>query len=214
MSQVALMLILEAVLTTNPPQDCRLSGTHAWNDQLINALPSCELVTVSPDGSVKLRIDSNGHISGTATTNLAISPEIKPVEAPAMLSWAPDSRAFFVNDGEGSGQTSVFRMFRISGDNIGEDFAIYRQAVAFFRNLKKCGSRSVDPDVWGFGWSPDGKRVYLLVQATLHDPCGRTGSFLTLVVNVADGKIIESLSESATKSRFQRLLPQAVLKGS
>jgi hypothetical protein len=103
-------------------------------------------------------------------------------------------------------------MFKISGAQISEDSAIHQAVVTIFRGIKKCESRAVDPDVWGFGWSTDGKRVYLLVQTTIHEPCGRPASFVSFVVNVGDGKVIERFSESRTRSTFHRLLPPAVIK--
>jgi hypothetical protein len=112
----------------------------------------------------------------------------------------------------GNSQTSVFRMFTIAADGLREDSAIHRAAVTILRSIRKCDSRALDPNVWGFGWSIDGKRVYLLVQTTIHEPCGRPASFMRLVVNVADGKVVERLSESRTGSRFRRLLPPEMLR--
>ena len=179
-----LPLFLQFLVLFPWSQDCSLSGRRAWNDQLINVLPNCEVVASSPDGRRHIQIDAGGRISVAGAQNRTVLRDFKPVDPPAMFSWAPNSQAFFVNDGEGSGQNSVFRMFRISGDQITEDFAIHRAAVTTFRAVKKCESRAADP----------------------------AGSFISLAVSVEDGKVVERLSESRTRSRFYRLLPSDILK--
>jgi len=51
-----------------------------------------------------------------------------------MASWSPKSDAFFINDGEGSGMASTFRLFRVKSSESVEDTSIEKAAVALYRN--------------------------------------------------------------------------------
>jgi len=154
-----------------------------------------------------MKFASNGRMSIKGKT---IRLRGRQVEPPAMFSWSPRSDAFFVSDGEGSGMSSIFRLFRISGSRIYEDKTVERAAVSLYRRRTRCGSSTVDPNVYGFGWGDGGSKIYLLVQATVDKPCGRLDRFISLVVRTSDGKILETLSEQRTKERFSTMLPSSL----
>jgi hypothetical protein len=124
-----------------------------------------------------------------------------------MVSWSSRSDAFFVNDGEGSGMSSTFRLFRIKGTEIYEDKAVEKAAASLYRRRTRCSPHSIDPDVWGFGWGDGGNKIYLFVQPTVHKPCGSPDKFITLVARTSDGKVLETLSGTQTKVRFGSQLP-------
>jgi hypothetical protein len=44
------------------------------------------------------------------------------------------------------------------------------------------------------------------VQATVNESCGPQGTFIVLVASVADGSVIEQLTEKQAKKRFRSLL--------
>jgi len=162
---------------------------------------------------MSLAVDANGKIrvlQGGAVLHEKLV--IAPVEPPAMVSWSPTSNAFFINDGEGSGMTSVFRMFRIENGGVFEEATIRKRAVAFFRKTVRCRPQAYDPDVWGFGWSADGREIYLLVQSTVHNPCGPSGTFISLIVGADDAGIRGKLSASGTERRFRSLLPAEIFR--
>ncbi len=187
-------------------QNCAASGTPAWNGAMRNVLAGCAAEFVSPDG--------NWHLKFTADSRMTVSSAIHwsgpQLEPPAMVSWSTRSNAFFVNDGDGSGLSSSFRLFRIVGDKISEDDAIEHAAVSFFRARTRCASSNADPNVWGFGWSSSGDEIYLLIQPTVNDSCGRPDQFVSLVVRGSDGKILKVLSKAQTKARFSAILPTSL----
>jgi hypothetical protein len=129
-----------------------------------------------------------------------------------MFSWSPKSNAFFINDGEGSGMSSMFRLFKIKGSGVYEDKAVERAATALYRRRKLCAFSAYDPNVYGFGWDNQGSKIYLLVQATVHEPCGRQDEFISLVVRTSDGKILETLSKEEAKQRFSTVLPPSLFR--
>src|SRR5262249_53716476 len=153
-------------------QNCGMAGTPAWSEQLRNVIADCETRLPSPDGKLDLILDTRGQAevsrAGSKETTKANGKAVQP---PAMASWSPNSNAFFVNDGEGSGISSVFRLFRIQAKDIVEDGIPHKRAVSLYRKLKKCGSKGNNPEVWGIGWSSGGTHVYVFIQATAHDPC-------------------------------------------
>jgi RHS repeat-associated protein len=201
-------VVLAAVLHgSGGPNLCTGAGDVAWSQQLRYVLPDCVQDFRSPDESLLVHIDAKGRLA------VLRQPEGKRLalyrlEPPAMVSWSPRSRAFFINDGEGSGMSSRLRLFHIIGGSATEDDAIEKIAVKLYRKRFGCGPAGENPDVWGFGWTPDGRGLHLLVQATVNDPCGEPGAFMGLTVRVADGSVVEELSPETMKSRFSELLPR------
>jgi hypothetical protein len=213
MPKVAILLVLPlaSFLTAASAQNCALSGTPAWSKQLSNVIADCDNRFISPNGKLLLRIDTEGQlrVSEIASGN-EIQIHSRAVEPPAMVSWSPISDSFFINDGEGSGMSSTFRLFRVRSNRLVEDGTIESKVVAMYRSRTKCSSAAADPSVWGLGWSPDGTRFDLLVQATVNAPCGKPGSFRGMTMKLADGSVLAQLSEAATKRKFQALLPREV----
>jgi hypothetical protein len=213
MSKVALLMTLSFLGFPNVglAQNCALSGTPSWSKQLVNVIADCDNRFASPDGKLLLSIDAEGniHVSVVASGS-EIRIDSRVVKPPAMASWSPTSRAFFINDGEGSGMSSTFRLFREMDNRIVEDETVQREAVVFYRRQAKCSAASADPNVWGIGWSPDGSRFYLLVQASVNSPCGEPGSFIGLTVKLADGSVLKEFPEGVTKHKFQSLLPPEI----
>lgn len=188
-------------------QKCKMSGTPTWTESVYYVDVDCVSEFPSPNHYLVLKFASDGRMSIAGKTIHLRGPQIEP---PAMVSWSPKSDAFFVNDGEGSGMSSTFRLFRVKGTEVYEDKAVEKAAVSLYRRRTRCSSSSIDPDVWGFGWGDGGSKLYLLVQATVHEPCGTPYSFISLVVRTSDGKILEALSAKQTKVRFGSQLPSSL----
>ena len=190
-------------------QNCKNSSTPAWNESVRYVDADCPSEFRSPNNRLLLKFASDGTMSVAGMTFHLSGSQIEP---PAMVSWSPRSDAFFVNDGEGSGMSSTFRLFRVKGTEVSEDKALREAAVPLYRQRTHCSPSALDPDVWGFGWGDGGSKLYLLVQATVHEPCGRADKFISLVVRASDGKILEALSKTQTKKRFVSLLPSALFR--
>lgn len=188
-------------------QDCKSSGMRAWNESLRGVVADCAAEFPSPDKRLRLKFAPDSTMSVEGKTIHLSGAQVEP---PAMVSWSPRSDAFFVNDGEGSGMSSTFRLFRVKGAEVSEDGVVREAAVSLYRRQTRCSPSALDPDVRGFGWGDGGSKLYLLVQATVHEPCGRADKFISLVVRASDGKILETLSKEQTKERFGSLLPSAL----
>lgn len=189
---------------------CSHAGAPVWSDQTRAVLPECPATLTSPSGLLTLSVSADGMLNVTNSARAALTLTATPVRPPAMASWEPDSSSFFVNDGQGSGMFSVLRFFRVGAGRVSEDAIAERRAVAAFRRIKGCGPRGTDPGVWGLGWSPDGKDVYLLVQAAVNEPCGSPGSFVGLILAQRTMTVVKSLTESATVRQFRDLLPSGL----
>lgn len=184
-------LMCAAFCSASLAQNCKSSGTPAWNESVLCVVPDCAAEFPSPNNPLLLKFASDGTMSVEGMTLHLGGPQIEP---PAMISWSPRSNAFFVNDGEGSGMSSTFRLFRIKGTELSEDKAVEKAAVSRYRRRTHCSSSAADPDVWGFGWGDGGNNLYLLVQSTVHEPCGRPDTFISLVVRASDGRVLKVLS--------------------
>lgn len=207
LTQAVLLVICAASYSAVLAQDCKNSGGAAWNEAVRYVDSDCPAEFPSPNKRIVLKFASNGRMSIEGKT---IHLRGRRVEPPAMFSWSPRSDAFFVGDGEGSGMASTFRLFRIIGAAVEEDKSVERAAVSLYRARTRCSRSAADPNVYGFGWGDGGKKIYLLVQATVDEPCGPPYGFVSLVVGTSDGKILETLSEAQTEERFSSLLPSSL----
>jgi hypothetical protein len=209
MSKVTQMLVSIAMCAAfslaGVGQDCNYSGKPAWNEAIYYVVADCAAEFLSPNKRLLLKFDADGRMSIKGKALHMRGPRVEP---PAMVSWSPNADVFFVNDGEGSGMTSTFRLFRIKRTQIYEDETIERAAVSLYRRRTGCNRSALNPNVWGFGWGDGGKNMYLIVQATKHQPCG--SELISLTVRTSDGKILETLSEKQTKERFGSLLPSSL----
>ena len=126
-------------------------------------------------------------------------------------SWAPGAQAFFLNDGEGSGQHSTFRLFNTPDDGATrETDRPYHEAIGAYRSSRGCSALH-NTEVWGIGWSKDGRLVHLLVQAAIHDPCGSADRFMVMTARVSDGQIVARYETAEAKQRFHALIPPNVM---
>jgi hypothetical protein len=127
-----------------------------------------------------------------------------------MLSWSRKSNAFFLNDGDGSGLSSEFRLFRIRGGITFEDKSFEQAAVSLYRRRTHCSPAAADPNVWGFAWRAQGSKIVLLVQPTANEPCGPPGDFISVVIRTRGAHITNILSKAQTKVRFGSELPSSL----
>src|SRR6266850_2013687 len=130
-------------------QDCKNSAATAWNESVRYVTPGCAAEFPSPDHQLLLKFTTDGTMS-IKRLKIRLSEGLRVPTI--MVSWSPKSDAFFVNDGEGSGMTSTFRLFRITSSTVFEDKAVEKATVALYRRRTHCSGRTLDPDVWGFGW--------------------------------------------------------------
>ena len=208
-TQLLVSVICAAYCSTGFAQGCKYSGAPAWNQSVREVIADCAAEFPSPNDRLLLKFAPNGHITIKGKIMVLKGRQVEP---PAMFSWSPQSDAFFINDGEGSGMSSTFRLFRIKGSGVYEDKTVERAAVSLYRRRTRCASSAIDPNIYGFGWDNEGSKVYLLVQATVHKPCGPPYGFVSLVVRISDGKILETLSQERTKERFSTMVPPSLFK--
>lgn len=157
-----------------------------------------------PAGSMSLRVD-NGAVVLSAGFMRQI--EVGQVAVPSYVSWAPDSRHFFIND-SGSASWSTFRLWSANGGNPRESTALRQAAIDELARRNGCGAvPAADVTTHGMGWDPDGERVYVLAEVRR-----RTGDCawakvhnVLLVADPADGRVLETLSAAEGRSRYPTL---------
>src|SRR3954463_13945974 len=118
-NRVIQMLVLVIMCAANSSesfaQRCKSSGKSTWTEAVYYVDADCTSEFPSPNRHLALKFAANGAMSIARKTIHLRGPNIEP---PAMVSWSPNSDAFLVNDGEGSGMTSTFRFFRIRGNGV------------------------------------------------------------------------------------------------
>ena len=189
---------------------CEYAGKPIWNGQLRAIVPGCDNRIVSPDKRWVLRIDDIRRVMLVVAPNVRLS--FRSMQPPGMGSWAPTSQEFFVNDGEGSGETSRLRVFRIRSNRLIEDTTIHDELVEIYRREQKCSATQLDPDVWGLGWSGNGDELYILVQSTIHRPCGPPVQFAVFEVRFSDGAVLRELSAALARKELGSFLPAELRK--
>jgi len=207
MAELALLVLLAPSCAA---QNCQLASRPVpdWSKQLLAIIGDCNNRIPSPDRKFVLQFGSEGKIRVlTKGRDLVVSGH-SDLEPPAMASWSPRSDVFFLNDGEGSGMSSRLRVFYVSDSRAVENWEMNRMIAKAYKQENKCSDSSDDPNVWGLGWSEDGKKMYVMAQTIVGGTCGDTDSFRGYVVDVNTRSLQETLTTTQTKSRFRELLPK------
>ena len=120
--------------------------------------------------------------------------KIRPVSD---LSWAPDSRSFYVND-SGNAAWSELRLWRVGGREVVEESATVREtAIADLARENRCGAPAPDEySTRGLGWGSGGKTVYVLTavrRVTNCTPDIRQEERVSLI-DVETGQVVQSMT--------------------
>lgn len=187
--------------------------SEAWSADVVSIDCCTPTRLPSPDSTRTLIFepDADEKVHVRLSAGWLHQQEIAVTDIPSLASWAPDGQGFFISDGEGSGQTSTFRLFRTPDNGVDRELpAAQREAVAAYRAHVGCPAAAFDPEVWGLGWSRDGRRALVLVQASIHQPCGRADRYLVMAVAADDGRLLEQYDTAEAAGRFAALIPADV----
>jgi len=150
-----------------------------------------------------------GTVEGIVSAGWLRRQEIGAVEIPAVASWAPGSKGFFISDGGGVGRAGVFRLFRTPDNGPALELtAAPRDVVAAWRAHVQCAAEASEPRTWGLGWSKDGRRVLVLALAT----CDGVERPMVMTVAADDGRLLERHDAAEEVERFTAMIP-ADLRG-
>ncbi len=158
----------------------------------------------SPDGSktivvdgVRLRVVENGHLlPGLENTAIGTLAEI---------SWAPDSKAFFVTESDGGtvGSWSV-DVFTISDGGVVRTRPT-EEVVRRFSRTYRCHDEEL-PNVGAVSWGKNSEAILVVAEVPPHSSCPEMGKVRGYIVSVADGKVIEEVSPASLRGHWRRHL--------
>lgn len=205
--------VAAALLLSGCGDDPRTRQSEAWAADIVS-IDCCTTTRLPSPNSTKTLIfepDAAEKVHVILSAGWLRRQEVGVTDIPSMASWAPGSQAFFISDGEGSGQTSAFRLFRTPDNGAAIELtAAHRVAVAAYRARVQCAAGAFDPEVWGLGWSKDGRRALVLVQSSIHEPCGRADRYMVMAVAADDGRLLEQYDTAEAAERFAALIPANV----
>jgi hypothetical protein len=120
--------------------------------------------------------------------------EIRPVSE---LSWAPDSRSFYVND-SGTAARSELRLWRVGGRQVAQESATVREsAIGELARRNSCRSPApYEYSTRALGWGDRGKTVYVLTGVRRVVNCSpdiRQEERVSLI-EVETGRVIQSMT--------------------
>lgn len=191
LAALAASFLLAAAADPNCPDE------PGWSSQTVSLTSECPVEFASPDGRHRLLIDAEGQVRVDGGSALLL------IDPPGMMSWSPSSDALFINDGDGSGLGSDFKLLHRMSRSFVRDDRVATQAVARYRARVLCDTALANPNVWGIGWSPDGKRVSVLVQSTgSYQGCGSPDEYRIMTFDVASAAVIEDLSAKEAWPRY------------
>lgn len=191
---------------------CTTSGeAWPWNRSLHGVCFSHAIrknVFSSPDKAKRIEVEEESGYTLIVNGRTVVWPNYgKYVVLPVEFSWSPNSDAFFINDGEGSGMNSVLHVFRLQDSGVAEGPAFNKLVVGAFRKSVGCSASTADPTVRGVGWSKDGTQIFAFAQATVNNSCGSQGGFRGVVLNLKTGSVERVYPEAETRRVFRDLLP-------
>jgi hypothetical protein len=114
-------------------------------------------------------------------------------EPPTAVLWSPSSKAFFVNDQRGSGQSSHLEVVRLEGGRFRRDVAARANLNGLYNRFFRCSLPDNLINTAGEGWM-DASTIIVDVQASHHsggcplDPFA--ANRLVLLVNARTGEVL------------------------
>jgi hypothetical protein len=187
---------------------CPSSEAPGWSKELRQLYADCSNTVASPNGSIIFQAGPAGRfhiVSGRRPLALIGNQQLG---LPAVISWSPSSTEFFLNDGSGSGLSSRLRLFHVLASTVKEEDSLDEAIVKIYRGRNRCSSSSDNPNVYGVGWSTDGKILYAVAQSTVNAPCGEPTRYLGFIVNTETNRINQVLEAQQFKSEYGRFLPE------
>jgi len=203
--------VAAALLLAGCGDDPRRS--EAWTADLVG-IDCCATTRLPSPNSTKTLIfepDATGRVQVILSAGWLRRQEVGVADIPAVSSWAPESQGFFISDGEGSGQTGAFRLFRTPDNGAALELtAANRAAVAAYRAHVGCPAEASDPALRGLGWSKNGRRALVLAQPSIHKPCGQPDAYMVMAVALEDGRVLQQYAAAEAAERFGALIPANV----
>jgi len=189
-------------------QKCASSKAPGWSDELRQLYADCSNTVTAPDGAITFEVGPTEQMNVLRSGQSLALIGNRRLTLPAVVSWAPSSTAFFLNDGNGSGLYSQLRLLRITNKSITESDKANHTITEIYRARNRCRKGTDNPNVYGIGWSEDGKLLYAVAQSTVNSPCGEPQRYLGFVIDVESSEIKQVLSTQQTKAKLDRFLPQ------
>jgi RHS repeat-associated protein len=198
--RITLTILLGLATATAVTPQCSESGLRLFKTAQASSACLDDVVRVnhfkSPDGKKTLLVDRNGFRLLAEEGKALRWPSPLEFDGPVEVAWSPDSKAFFVNEGHGSGLDGwTVRIFRILHGSVVASKDLNRPLATSFKSLLNCGPRATNPNIKGVGWSRRGTRVFLVIQPTVHASCGTQGTFRGAIVDVDSGSAGELYSQ-------------------
>jgi hypothetical protein len=162
-------------------------------------------LVAAPNGSISLRIEAGEVVLSAGF--LRQSP-VATVGVPSEVSWAPDSRRFFINDGGGASR-SRFRLWSVDARaQARESAAIHEAVIAELGRRNGCdGVSEAEVTTQGLGWSADGGRVHVMAEGRRQTGgCDWTGAdSIVAVADVETEGLVEVVEEGEARRRWPTL---------
>lgn len=162
-------------------------------------------VVQAPSGSISLRFEN-----GTATLSAGFMRQspVATVESPSTVSWAPDSRRFFINE-SGGASGSRFRLWEVDARaQATEVLTLHAAAAAELGRVSGCPQ--IPPSevaTTGMGWSADGSLIHVLTEVRGPEGAcnGRDAMSVAVVLEAATGRVVEATPEAEARRRYPTL---------
>ena len=211
---LALALLFAAAFPGAPSdaQCARWAAQPPAFPMLRDVYGSCAFRLTSPDGRRVLLIGTDGDVHVQSIRPRAdLTGRPTTVDPPAAAGWSPDSDRVFINDGDGSGLGSRLRFYARAHGVFQEDRRFLRRPIAAFRRRIRCARTTMDPNVWGLGFSRDRRPLYVLIQSG-PEPyyCGGPQATLLAEMDVRTARIAKLHTDLRTTKHFRPYLPADV----
>lgn len=210
-SQVLIFLLFCTTLVVpirGEAQTCPSSEAPGWSKELRQLYADCSNSVASPNGSAIFQAGPAERLSVVSGGRLLALIGNQQLGLPSVISWSPSSTEFFLNDGNGSGLSSRLRLFHVLALTVKEEDSVDEAIAKVYRERNGCNSSSNNPNVYGVGWSADGKILYAIAQSTVNAPCGEPTRYLGFIVNTETSRINQVLAAQQFKSEYGRFLPE------
>lgn len=124
---------------------------------------------------------------------------------PALFAVSPQTGELVIGEGEGSGQSSRLRLFRLSDDAFMEDSRLPEMLQAEYFSQVPCARRD-NLGLWPAGFEAGTGHLVVLAQPTRAVRCTNPQDFIVYFVDLHDRRLVRSV-RSVDEPTVARLMP-------
>ena len=189
---IILLAVLSCLLPLTGPVATACAEEGLWSKQAFSIPRHRDFTVPSPDRKKTVLIKDLSLVvidGGSAVPGI----EGYTLLLPAEISWAPDSKAFFITANEGGlgDETWFVTVFMLEHDRV-KYYAVTAEVANRLKKEIQCPDAG-EPHFGAIKWVKESKNLLVVAEVPEHSSCPEKGTLRGYIIEVPSGKVLSEL---------------------